>query len=75
MVTANGDGVMPKKRKKKSPKDDAPPLGRLGAERWLAVRQKSGAGPIDPEARKRTRTQQEREAIERESGADDAPEA
>jgi hypothetical protein len=64
---------MPKKRKKKPPKDDAPQLGRLGAERWIAVRQKSGAGPIDPEARKRTRTQQEREAIEREAG--DAPEA
>ncbi len=66
---------MPKQRKKKSPKEAVPPLGRLGAERWIAVRQKSGAGPIDPEARKRTRTQQEREAIERESGAGDAPDA
>jgi hypothetical protein len=64
---------MPKKRKKKSPKGAAPPLGRLGAERWIAVRQKSGAGPIDPEARKRTRTQQEREAIEREAGPGDVP--
>jgi hypothetical protein len=56
---------MPKKRKKTPPKEAAAVLGRLGAERWIAVRQKSGAGPIEPEARKRTRTQQEREAIER----------
>jgi hypothetical protein len=66
---------MPKKAKKKSSKGAAPPLGRLGAERWIAVRQKSGAGPIDPEARKRTRTEQEREAIQRESAAGDSPDA
>jgi hypothetical protein len=57
---------MAKKPQKKKAKDAAPPLGRLGAERWIAVRQKSGAGPIEPDLRKRTRTQQEREAIERE---------
>jgi hypothetical protein len=59
---------MAKKRKKKAAAG-APPLGRLGAERWIAVRQKSGAGPIEPEARKRTRTQQEREAIGQEIDA------
>jgi len=58
---------MAKKRKNK-PKDDAPPvLGRLGAEQWIAVRQKSGAGPMEPKPRRGTRTEREREAIEREA--------
>ena len=60
---------MPKKTPKKKPKDDAPPvLGRLGAEQWIAVRPKSGAGPMEPKARPGTRTQRERDAIEREAG-------
>jgi hypothetical protein len=59
---------MPKKKLKKT-KDDTPPaLGRLGAEQWIAVRQKSGAGPMEPKPRRGTRTQREREAIEREAG-------
>ena len=55
-----------KKRKKKAAQNAVPPLGRLGAERWLAVRQKSGAGPIEPKERKQTRTESERDAIDRE---------
>jgi hypothetical protein len=57
---------MAKKPKKKA-KEAAPPVGRLGAERWIAVRQKSGAGPIEPEERKRTRAEQERDALDRET--------
>ncbi len=53
-------------KKKKKAKEGVPPTGRLGAQRWLAVRQKSGAGPIEPEERKSTRTEQERDAIDRE---------
>ena len=64
---------MPKKKLRKKTKDEAPPaLGRLGAEQWIAVRQKSGAGPMEPKPRRGTRTQREREAIERE--ADGRPE-
>jgi hypothetical protein len=60
---------MPKKKPKKKTKDDTPPaLGRLGAEQWIAVRQKSGAGPMEPKPRRGTRTTREREAIEREAG-------
>jgi hypothetical protein len=55
----------PKKRKQK---EETPALGRLGAEQWLAVRQKSGAGPMEPKTRRGTRTEHEREAIEREDG-------
>ena len=59
---------MAKKKAKNKPKDDAPPvLGRLGAEQWIAVRQKSGAGPMEPKPRRGTRTEREREAIEREA--------
>jgi hypothetical protein len=47
----------------------APLLGRLGAEQWIAVRQKSGAGPMEPKPRRGTRAQREREALEREAGA------
>ena len=51
------------------PKDDvAPALGRLGAEQWLAVRQKTGAGPIEPKPRRGTRAERERDALEREAG-------
>ena len=53
---------------KKAP-DAAPLLGRLGAEQWLAVRQKSGAGPMEPKPRRGTRAQREREALERETGS------
>jgi hypothetical protein len=61
------------KKKLKKPKTGAPPvLGRLGAEQWIAVRQKSGAGPMEPKPRRGTRTQREREAVERE--ADGRPE-
>ena len=42
---------MPKKKPKSKTKDDTPPvLGRLGAEQWIAVRQKSGAGPDGAQA-------------------------
>jgi hypothetical protein len=59
---------MAKKKLKKKSKDDAPPvLGRLGAEQWIAVRQKSGAGPMEPKPRRGTRTAREREAVEREA--------
>jgi hypothetical protein len=62
-----------KQAKKKKPAGDAAPvLGRLGAEQWIAVRQKSGAGPMEPKPRRGTRTEREREAIEREAGARDA---
>ena len=61
---------MPKKKLKSKTKDDTPPvLGRLGAEQWIAVRQKSGAGPMEPKPRRGTRTEREREAIEREAGS------
>ena len=59
---------MPKKKLKKKLKADTPALGRLGAEQWIAVRQKSGAGPMEPKPRRGTRTQHEREAVEREGG-------
>ncbi|HTD37237.1 MAG TPA: hypothetical protein VK669_06975 [Candidatus Limnocylindrales bacterium] len=50
-------------------KDETPPaLGRLGAEQWLAVRQKSGAGPMEPKPRRGTRAERERDALEREDG-------
>lgn len=59
------------KRKKTQPKGSPPVLGRLGAEQWLAVRQKSGAGPMEPKPRRGTRTEREREAVEREAEARD----
>ena len=58
----------PKKHKKKANAEAAPPAGRLGAEQWLAVRQKSGAGPMEPKPRRGTRAEREREALEREGG-------
>jgi hypothetical protein len=58
----------PKKKKKKRSKAEQPPaIGRLGAEQWLAVRQKSGAGPMEPKPRRGTRAQREREAVEHEA--------
>ena len=57
---------MPKPKKKK-PKEQPPAIGRLGAEQWLAVRQKSGAGPMEPKPRRGTRAQREREAVEHET--------
>jgi hypothetical protein len=61
---------MPKKKPKKQSKPEIPPaLGRLGAEQWIAVRQKSGAGPMDPKPRRGTRTERERDAITREADA------
>jgi hypothetical protein len=56
-----------KKPKKKKKVKEPPPVGRLGAEAWLAVRQKSGAGPMEPKPRRGTRTEREREAIDLES--------
>jgi hypothetical protein len=54
------------KKNKKKKKADAPPpsTGRLGAEQWLAVRQKSGAGPMEPKPRRGTRAERERAALE-----------
>ncbi len=63
----------PKKAKKKK-QPDAKPLqatGRIGAEQWLAVRLKSGAGPMEPKARRGTRAERERAALELQNpGAD-----
>lgn len=57
------------KAKKAKEKDQTPSaLGRLGAEQWLAVRQKSGAGPMEPKPRRGTRAERERDAVEREDG-------
>jgi hypothetical protein len=56
-----------KKKKKRSRAQQPPAVGRLGAEQWLAVRQKSGAGPMEPKPRRGTRAQREREAVEREA--------
>ena len=55
----------PKNNKKKKKADSPPPsTGRLGAEQWLAVRQKSGAGPMEPKPRRGTRAERERAALE-----------
>jgi hypothetical protein len=56
---------MAKQNKKKTKKPDGvQPAGRLGAELWLAVRQKSGAGPMEPKPRRGTRAERERDALE-----------
>jgi hypothetical protein len=67
-----------KKKTTKKPKTQktapvkAPEIaGRLGAERWLAVRQKSGAGPIEPKERKLTRAERERRALDLEADGKD----
>lgn len=57
----------PKKAKKKAV--PVQPSGRLGAEQWLAVRLKTGAGPMEPKARRGTRAERERAAFELENGA------
>jgi hypothetical protein len=60
--------TMAKPKKKKPPAQPAvPELGRLGAQRWLAVRQKAGAGPIEPKTRRGTRADLRREALAREA--------
>jgi hypothetical protein len=59
----------PKNKNKKKKPEPAPILGRLGAEQWLAVRLKTGAGPIEPKARRGTRAQRERAALELENAA------
>ena len=63
----------PKQPKKHQPAPPAAPevTGRLGAERWLAVRQKTGAGPMEPKARKLTRAERERRALDLESDGKD----
>ena len=43
--------------------------GRLGAEQWLAVRLKTGAGPMEPKPRRGTRAERERAALDLENGA------
>jgi hypothetical protein len=60
-----------KKPKNKAGDPGAQATGRLGAEQWLAVRQKSGAGPMEPKPRRGTRAEREREALEREGGGAD----
>jgi hypothetical protein len=59
----------PKKKKKEQPEVPAAQAsGRIGAEQWLAVRLKSGAGPMEPKPRRGTRAERERAALELESG-------
>lgn len=77
---SRGRGLPRMAKAKKKPKADSarkaeppPNLGRLGAERWIAVRQKSGAGPIEPKTRKQTRTERDRDAITHD--LDDSPES
>ncbi|HEX3466305.1 MAG TPA: hypothetical protein VHS78_19815 [Candidatus Elarobacter sp.] len=61
--------MMAKAKTPKKGKDETPlAVGRLGAEQWLAVRQKTGAGPMEPKPRRGTRAEHEREALEREDG-------
>jgi hypothetical protein len=64
-------GKAKKKKKKRAAQAAVPETGRLGADRWLAVRQKTGAGPIDPKPRRGTRADHEREALEREASGDE----
>ncbi len=62
-----------KKTKKKRQAKATPPQasGRLGAEQWLAVRLKTGAGPMEPKPRRGTRAERERAALKLENrGAD-----
>ncbi len=56
--------AQPKKKPKKT--TEAPLAARLGAEQWLAVRQHSGAGPMEPKPRRGTRSERERDALEAE---------
>ncbi|MBV8368657.1 MAG: hypothetical protein JO036_06930 [Candidatus Eremiobacteraeota bacterium] len=59
----------PKKKQEKTQGATPPARGPLGAAQWLAVRQKSGAGPMQPKPRRGTRAEREREALEREDGS------
>jgi hypothetical protein len=59
----------PKKAPKKKQTEPVPALGRLGAEQWLAVRQKSGAGPMEPKPRRGTRAERARKALDLEADA------
>ena len=63
-----------KPKNKKQKPEPVPALGRLGAEQWLAVRLKTGAGPMEPKSRRGTRAQREREALELENAARDGKE-
>jgi hypothetical protein len=64
-----------KKPKQKQAKQTPPqPSGRIGAQQWLAVRLKPGAGPMEPKPRRGTRAERERAALELESGARDGKE-
>ncbi|MBV8643212.1 MAG: hypothetical protein JO225_04765 [Candidatus Eremiobacteraeota bacterium] len=54
----------PKKKIKRKESEPPPVTGRLGAAQWLAVRQKSGAGPIEPKPRRGTRAERERDALD-----------
>ena len=72
---------MTKAKKPKRPKksDKAPvtppqPSGRVGPEQWLAVRLKTGAGPMEPKPRRGTRAERERAALELENGGRDGNE-
>jgi hypothetical protein len=63
---------MPKRKKPKANVEEIPPvLGRIGAEQWLAVRLKTGAGPMEPKPRRGTRAERERAALELEDRARD----
>jgi hypothetical protein len=64
--------AMAKAKKPKQPKKSAP--GRVGAEQWLAVRLKTGAGPMEPTPRRGTRAERERAALELENGGRDGKE-
>ena len=66
-----------KKPKKNKPAKAPPPQasGRLGAEQWLAVRLKSGAGPMEPKPRRGTRAERERAALELENRGPDGKDA
>ena len=61
--------AQPKKNAKKKT-TQPPPAGRLGAEQWLAVRQKSGAGPMEPKPRRGTRAERARAALEADDPVD-----
>jgi hypothetical protein len=65
---------MAKAKKAKKTQEQPPATGRLGAEHWLAVRQKTGAGPMEPKPRRGTRAEREREALERDAAGRDTVE-
>ena len=57
------------KTKPKSQAEQPQASGRLGAEQWLAVRLKTGAGPMEPKPRRGTRAERERAALDLENAA------